>query len=359
MPSASHPATLNRFLATACALLIGYACLHPLTGWQRTGLPLFDYLYAPWPRYYRTEDIVLNVLGYVPLGFLLVPALPAGLGRPAAALLATVLAAALSFSIETTQNFLPTRVASNVDLGCNVLGALIGATGGALLGRSLFGSGGVLHRLRDECVIPGRAGDIGVILLGLWLLAQLTPETFLFGSGDLRRQLGLPTPMSFDPERFMRLEAVLVAASLVAAGLLGRCLLRGQNPLPVLLLIALAIAAKSLATSAFLAPGGPLIWLTPGTRIGLMAGLLLLAVALLLTRIQQHGLAGLALLLATTLANLIPENPYLTAGLHRLEYGNLLNFHGLTRFIADLWPFLALAWLSALGLWRGEHLDLR
>lgn len=359
MPYPGTPALLPRYLAIAYALLIVYACLHPMTGWRASGLPLFDYLFAPWPRYYRTEDLVLNVLGYVPLGFVLVPALARATGAAKAVVGATLLAGALSLAIETTQNFLPTRVSANVDLGCNILGALIGALAGACWGRTLFAPGGALHRWRTGLVVPGRSGDLGLILLGLWLLAQLMPDSMLFGSGDWRRVLGLPTPMAFDPERFIALEAILVGSSMVGVGLLARCMMRSASPWPIVVLLALGIAAKSLATLSFFVPGSATAWLTPGTRIGLLAGLALLGAALLMPRVHQHALAGMTLLAATTLANLIPENPYLLVGNRLLERGNFLNFHSLTQFAASSWPFIALAYLSALGLWRGEHLHER
>ena len=63
-----------------------------------------------------------------------------------------------------------------------------------------------------------------------------------------------------------------------------------------------------------------------------------------------------ALLLATALVNLIPENPYLPYERQLAGFSNVLNFHGLTQVVDSLWPYAALAYLSALGLWRGEHL---
>jgi VanZ family protein len=359
MPATGTAPRLPTYLAIAYALLIAYACLHPLTGWRASGLPLFDYLVAPWPKYYRVEDLVVNVLGYVPLGFVLVPALAHRTRVRTAIVVATLLAALLSLSIETIQNFLPSRISSNVDLGCNVAGGFIGALGGASWGRALFDPRGWLHRWRTELIVAGRSGDLGLILLGLWLLAQLMPDSMLFGSGDWRRMLNLPTPMAFDPERFIVLEAILVGSSAIGVGLLARCMMRSATLWPIVAVLALGVAAKSLATFSFFVPGALTAWLTPGTRLGLLAGLPLLTLALLLPRIHQHALAGMALLVATTLANLIPENPYLLAGNRLLERGNFLNFHGLTQIAASSWPFIALAYLSALGLWRGEHLHER
>ena len=78
--------------------------------------------------------------------------------------------------------------------------------------------------------------------------------------------------------------------------------------------------------------------------------------ALLLPRLAQHAIAGTSLLLATALVNLIPENPYLPFDRRLAGFSNVLNFHGLTALVDSLWPYAALAYLSALGLWRGEHL---
>lgn len=359
MRTTSTISPLTIYLAVAYTLLIVYACLHPMTGWRASGLPLFDYLFAPFPKYYRSEDIVLNVLGYVPLGFVLAPTLLPRFGRVPAIIATTLLAGLLSLSIETTQNFLPTRISSNLDFGCNLAGALVGAIFGAVWGHRLFDQRGWLHRWRTGRIIPGRTGDLGLILLALWLLTQLMPDSTVFGSGDLRRMLDLPTPLPFDADRFITLEAALVTSSIVAVGLLARCMMQSASPWPIVLLLLLAVGAKSLASFSFFVPGTPLVWLTPGAQTGLMLGLPLLAITLMLPRIHQHALAGMIMLVATTLANLIPENPYLLVEQRLLDRGNFLNFHGLTQVVASTWPFVALAYLSAIGLWRGEHLHAR
>lgn len=350
---------LTRYLAASYAILIAYACLHPWSGWQASGLPMFDYLFAPWPRYYRVEDLVVNVLGYIPLGFVLAPALAERWGRGRAVWIATLLGALLSLGVETTQNFLPTRVASNVDIGCNTLGAFIGALAGALWGRRLFARSGWIHRWRVRRVLPGRSGDLGLVLAALWMLTQLLPDAAPFGIGDLRHLLALPTPMAFDPDRFMRFESALVACGLLAIGLFARCMLlrsQGRIALPVLFLVFLGLAAKTLASASFFVPSDPFAWLTPGTQTGLLIGLPLLIAAMLLPPLAAHVLAGMTLLGTTLLSNLIPDNPYLLIEQQLLNRGNFLNFHGLTQLVTGVWPFLALAYLSALGLWRGEHL---
>ena len=74
--AARSPSSLAPALTLAYALLVAYACLHPLTGWRDSGLPALDWLWAPWPKYFILEDFLFNILGYLPLGLLLAASLP-------------------------------------------------------------------------------------------------------------------------------------------------------------------------------------------------------------------------------------------------------------------------------------------
>ena len=343
-------------LAFVYAVLVAYACLHPLTGWRDSGLPALDWLWAPWPKYFILEDFLFNILGYLPLGLLLAASLPRHWGFARKAMVAALVAGLFSFGLEALQNYLPSRVASNLDLGGNAAGGLLGALAGARWGDALLGPQGRLQRWRARSVIGGRSGEAGLVLIGLWLLGQLGATDLVFASGDLRSLLGIPAPLPFRPERFIAFDTALTASGLLAIGLFVRCMTRGASPLPVLAVIALGIGAKSLATWIFFEPGAPLAWLTPGAERGLVIGGALLLPALLLPRLAQHAIAGTSLLLATALVNLIPENPYLPFDRRLAGFSNVFSFHGLTGLVDSLWPYAALAYLSALGLWRGEHL---
>ena len=56
-------------------------------------------------------------------------------------------------------------------------------------------------------------------------------------------------------------------------------------------------------------------------------------------------LAALALMAGTVLVNMAPPNPYSLAALAVWRQGHFLNFNGLTRLVASLWPLLALPFL--------------
>ena len=56
-------------------------------------------------------------------------------------------------------------------------------------------------------------------------------------------------------------------------------------------------------------------------------------------------LAAMCLMTATVLVNLMPINPYSPTALTVWRQGHFLNFNGLTRLIAALWPYLTLLFL--------------
>jgi len=125
VPARRQPTRLPQYLAILYGLMIVYASLEPFSGWMAPlpGTPLF--LFEPWPQYVTRFDIVVNVLAYAPFGFLLAQL---GTRRRPAARLATAIGAGalLSLAMESTQMFLPTRDASNVDLLSNSVGATLG-----------------------------------------------------------------------------------------------------------------------------------------------------------------------------------------------------------------------------------------
>ena len=108
-------------------MLTIYASLYPLEGWHNHGLSPFAYLDAPWPRYITTFDIAVNLLGYMPYGFLCAAALEPRLRGAAAFSVATGSAFVLSLLLEAAQSYLPARVAVNLDVLCNLAGAALGA----------------------------------------------------------------------------------------------------------------------------------------------------------------------------------------------------------------------------------------
>jgi VanZ family protein len=335
---------LALYLAAAYALLAVYGSLYPFTGWTDSGAPLAAFLTAGWPRYTTAFDIAINVAAYVPMGFLWVAALRPGLGRWLAPPAALAIGTSLSLCLETLQNFLPSRVPSNLDFGGNAIGTLIGTIAGTVWGATLLG-GGRLHALRHRVFVAGTMADKGLLLILLWLLTQFNPETLLFGNGDLRELLELDA-LPYDADDFARIEAMIVGANTLAMALLVSLLALRRTP--VLVVMAAALIAKSFAFLLIMNGHDGLAWATEGSLAGFGVGMAIWLLASLLPARWRQALATMALLFAAIVVNLAPENPYLENTYQIWNPGQFLNFHGLTRLTSNLWPFLALPWLILL-----------
>lgn len=343
---------LPRDFAIAVTLLTTYACLHPFAGWHSIGVGPFDFLSAPWPKYFTWLDIYLNVIGFMPIGFAWATVLARSL-RPGRRVLAVWLAATLlSLCIETIQNYLPTRVSSNLDLTANSLGALIGAVLALRFGR-IFDADGALARWRERRILPGRTGGFGLLVVAMWWVSLLNPSSYLFANGDLRNLVDLTPSYTLTGRDFMRVELVLTAANTVAIGLLARHAMRAPSALLAATALLLGVAVKTLASSVFLDPAQPWHWATPGGLRGLAAGIALLVLSWRSSLLTRHTLIGLALMITTALVNLAPDNPYWDEVTRIRQQGHVLNFHGLTQLVGSFWPFFALLWLS-FGTRRAE-----
>lgn len=348
-PQDSSLTLLPRYLAAAYTLLVVYASLHPFSGWRDNGVLPFVYLTAAWPRYWTVFDIVVNVLAYLPLGFLWTSALRPWRGSLVAVVLTLLLGGALSLSLETIQNWLPSRVASNLDLATNLVGVLLGALAGRRWGAALL-DGGRLHAVVHRLIGDDSVAHSGLLLLAIWLLTQLNPEILLFGNGDLRGLLGGGRPAqaaSYTVDYFPWIEAGVAAGNTLSVGLICSCLLQMRQRVLTLGVIGLAVLMKSFSLTV-LAATASADWATTGSLAGLAAGLLLWFLASDLPHVWRRVFAALALMLTTIFVNLAPDNPYLAASLQVWRQGHFLNFNGLTRLASSLWPFLALPWLMLL-----------
>lgn len=102
--------------------LVTYATLHPLTGWHWPEPQAFTWL-LPKLSNEVLNDLVGNLLGYLPLGAVLCLAhLRSGANSFWAALRAVAFCSAWSYGLELSQFALPARVPSISDWTLNTLG---------------------------------------------------------------------------------------------------------------------------------------------------------------------------------------------------------------------------------------------
>ncbi|HEU4644503.1 MAG TPA: VanZ family protein [Burkholderiales bacterium] len=343
---------LARLALFVYLLLVVYASLYPFSGWRDHGLSPVEFLTQPWPRYVVAFDVVADVVAYAVFGMLAVLAGHPRLRGGRALLAATAAGAALSVAMEALQTYLPARVPSNLDVLCNTAGALLGA----LIGLALAPLSPGFRGWRARLFLPGTLSDVGLALLGLWLFMQLNPAMLLFGGGDLRHLFAGTAGPARAPEFFIAIEAVTAAANLAALALLASAVVAQHAPVRslIVLLVAAALAVKTLAFTIILRAQDSFAWLTPGALRGLAMGLAVALLAVALPRVARMALAAVLLMAAAVLVNLAPPNPYLTEIFKLWQQGHFLNFNGLTRLVATLWPFAAIGYLIVLAARRRD-----
>jgi len=351
-------------LAQAYAALIVYASLYPFSGWRDQGVAPLEFLGSPWPKYWTAFDLAANAAGYAPLGVLLALShLRRERAGPRssvarAMLVATAAAALLSLAMEALQSYLPARVASNLDFGLNVAGALVGAAMAGALDRA--GAVDSWSRFRVRWFVDDARGAL--VLLALWPFALLFPAAVPLGLGQVMERLEpavadwlADTPfLAWMPVRDIELQPLVPGAELlcVALGVLVPCLLAysvmrlvARRAIAAASLVGLGVGVSAMSAALSWGPAHAWSWLSLPVRLGLVVGLV---VAVLLLKLPRRGCAALVLLglvLQLVLLNQAPASPYFAHTLHAWEQGRFIRFHGVAQWLGWLWPYAALAYV--------------
>lgn len=355
-----RPSSFLRAALPVYVFLIVYASLYPFEGWRFAGVFPLAYLGAPFPRYWTVFDVLVNIAGYIPLGVLLATAVSPRLRGIKALLFAFAAGTLLSFSMEALQAFLPSRVSSNLDLATNAAGVLIGAIAGIFLSPALFREDRVYVFTRRQ--LRFQSSRVLIIPM-LWPLAQIYPQNYLFGLGEvfpvfsawLAGLWGQPSDGAFlaaggirlTPGQYWLSEAVITATGLSGAVLLLLCMLQ-KRMTGVFLAVWMAAGAlllKTMACALFFEPENAFVWLTPGALGGLLAALVMLVCLVFVSPALQEWFAAALLCVGLAMVNVLPGNHYFFSTLQTWSQGKFLNFNGAARFLALVWPFLALCFL--------------
>lgn len=350
-------------LAAVWALLIAYASLYPFGEWRDQGLMPWSFLAAPWPRYWTAFDVVTNVLGYLPMGFLIAAAVVRGWGSRAPVAWGLGLGTGLSFVLECTQAYLPARVPSQLDWIANAAGAWLGAAAASLAHR--VGAFGAWDRWRQRWLAAGAHGAL--VLLALWPVALLFPVAVTFGTGQVAERLEAllatwlaDTPfLDWLPMRAVERQPLSASMEIwcVALGALVPMLLaygivqsRRRRVLLTLLLLAVGIGMSMLSASLTWGPQHGLDAFDNAARRGCLLALIL---ALPCVFFGVRLCAAMGLVVAVTqlsMLNQAPEGAYFAITLQTWEQGRFIRFHGLAQWIGWLWPFACIAyWLRQLA----------
>ena len=350
----------SRSCLVAYLVLIVYASWYPFSGWQIKNLAAISDVIRQWPRYWSIFDVVINVIGYMPLGMLIVFSLYPRFQRIGAIVLATLFGTVLSMCMEGIQYFLPTRVTSILDLITNASGCLIGAIIGTLLSAAILEKGR-LGLLRKQWIHHESSREL--LVLGLWPLAQIFPLAYLFGLGQIlpilsswleefvNIDIDLSTfflnGLELEAEEFLLSETFITAFGCTGAILICLSLLNRHAPkfwLSCILLVS-ALGTKTLASAILFSPEVAFAWMTPGAKAGLIISIITLYGFSFAPAQVQRRLAIFMLCMSLILSNLIPSNPYFVTSMQNEVQGKFLNFYGAAQFLSIFWPLIALWYL--------------
>ena len=291
---------------------------------------------------------MLNIVAYLPLGAMLFAALRPLLPTTAAVMAATLMAALLSLALESVQMFLPTRIASNLDLLTNISGAGIGALAAWVFASPAFANN-PLAAMRRHAIRAGALGDVGLLVIALWILTLFYQAPLASGNGDLREMLGIAPLFTHTPLSYLLAETSVVALSIIATSLLvSLLLLPGKSPLPAIAVtLLLALTAKSIAVVTITRSTHWLQWLTPGVAAGAGTGVVLLAVLLRLVPAARAAIALICIMAGVFIVNISPENPYqpMPAFMLSPQPTHLLNFSQILHTVSQAWPLIAAVFL--------------
>lgn len=335
-----QPLPLARLGAIGLILLIAYASLSPFDFSFETSVYPWDWILAPLPKYITLFDVLSNVLGYIPFGFLMVFALFPQARRWKALVWSVLAGMLLSGGMESLQTYVPSRVSSNVDLWANSLGTLIGGLF-ALPFKPIWFTGSVIEHYRFSW-FGKKSSFLLMYLMFPW--AQIYPQNTWLGMGDVgvefpRFSLYWRLPLTNATQEI--LISMLAVISVGAYFLCG--LKKKRTTLKLLLsLLILTMALKSTVSALQYGIEDAFSWLNLTALLGMGLGLLiLLRVELWSDRAQWRlGVFGLVVLILS--ANLMPLNPYHLAELDLLPKGRFIHFHSLLQWLNYLWPFLAI-----------------
>ncbi len=170
-PSTPESQRLFKTLWFIYLFLLIYGTLFPIGDWDWEQGSISRFFSIAVPENVSKADFVMNLIVYVPFGFLGV--LVSQSRRASAIIMMGIAGLCLSFCLEFFQQFLPQRVTSLSDVLLNTLGSFAGAWWAFLFGHSAVQKR--LHLWAKNNVSDKPLSKLGLFSVCLWSSAQLSP----------------------------------------------------------------------------------------------------------------------------------------------------------------------------------------
>jgi VanZ family protein len=336
------------------AAVIIYASLYPFSGWRNQDIRPWEFLWAPLPLYWTANDVFINLLGYVPFGFVLTLAdLRVNKKNKKQLSYNWIIGVFLSLILESLQTYLPSRVPSTVDLFLNALGTLTGFAIACFFEKHHLID--TWNQIRSRWLIKESVGPLACLCV--WPLAIFYPPTTPFLMGDIFWRLKISLAELLVGTPFEKLLSVdystktqfgfMESVVCVMTGLMVPILL-SYSIVPVFVhrlwlilgLTTMGLAVLMVSSTLTFGLVHVFSWFSIVVLIGVVLGvcmsLLLLKARTTLTQIILLGVLGIHLLLT----NGINSDVYLAQSIHIWEQGKNARYIGLTQWVCWFWPYV-------------------
>ena len=349
------PGSVFVVAAMVIFFIILAASFAPFSGWRWPLVSILEFVTYPLPHYVSFLDNLLNVLIYVPYAAVL-----SRLVRSVkwAWIWVLLVVCFTSFFVEVMQNFLPNRIASNLDILCNVAGGLLGLILYHL--NILKYPVRWIRRYQAAHFADVDAADYAMILILMWFVFQINPTLPWLGlvflpAGEMPLS---PTLIQNPALDFSVLEALGAFFNLLSILLFLMCFLknRAEQFRAFFLILCGSVAVKLGLALSFYAFGHELRqeWLSDNASVG--ACLAVLA-AWAVRRFPFYAQAVLAECALCGLFFVQSHKPFFLSAKETLYRFGLAGSHfetlyaGLTQ-LQTVWPWCAALCLMVYGLQR-------
>jgi len=331
-------------------LFILYGSLFPFD-WKFQSESLVDVWQRTGREHVSRSDLLTNIFAYFPFGFLLCSVCSERLGTFGKILITTTIGSTLSFSMEFTQLYLPSRVSSPIDLLLNMLSTLLGALAFGISGKG-SNIGELFGKWRQNHFIDGKVADIGLYVIALWGASQLAPFLPSIDVGSLKDGLKLLWLMLHDLSRFNVYRSVTYALNISSLGFILLLIIKNRARVPAWLCLycgatflgKITITGRQLSLEALVGFFSGIV-LTfalkkmPKSRL-IIAGAFSVALAFIVDELRPDMSAG-----SYHDFNWIPFDAQMTE-----------NVSGVVTIIEGLWPFAALGFFAVARASAGRRI---
>ena len=333
-------------------LLIVYGTLFPLTGWQWDGGGIAILLNTAWPETLTRTDVVINLIVYIPMGYLFCLLLSDD--KPSSTMVyATILGAILCIVLEYFQTFLPNRVSSYVDITLNTAGTMLGAALAVMTNKNTDFAKRIL-RYKTEWFVDQPLTNLALLTLLFWALSQLTPLVPSPDIGNLRHGIKLVYYTILSPSTFDLTQAITYLLNISALGLLislflnpNQAMLRKFAAFVIfILLLKIPVVNRQLSLEALLGAGLAILFcvffLNSSNKFRAFAAICMLLFSYAVAGLTASGESEVV----QKAMNWVPFAPHMQTE----------NLFGLVDIILSIWPFMAIACLALVINPRGSLL---